>query len=186
MKSKTGKVFSIVIALSILLSIFCFASTQVNASMPEDYDKLGAGPAKIATLKMPIRKKAVSLIQAVYDANYQASEFEVAPGVVLYWKGDDKITATGEVISQTENKIVFRTDFIDKATGDDMNEKVPGYMVITVNGFQGGTAYSVGEDGVWHKITTQFSYGPGSTVYVRDESGLFVNVRSGYEIVIVK
>lgn len=186
MKSKTGKVFSIVIALSILLSIFCFASSQVNASMPEDYDKSGAGPAKIATLKMPLRKKAVSLIQAVHDANYSASEFEVAPGVVLYWEDDGKLVATGEVISQTENKIVFRTDFLDKATGDDMNEKVPGYLLISVNGFQGGTAYSVGEDGVWHKITTQFSYGPGLTADVRDESGLFLNVRSGYEIVIVK
>lgn len=179
MKSQTGKIFSFVIALCILLSVFCFASTQVNAAMPEDYNKSGAGPAKIDALKEPLKGKAVSLIQAVRDANAKDVFIDVAPGIVVGVHGGflDLYTVTGKVISQTENKIVFRVELLDKVTGAVMSERLPEYVAIYVEGFPEGTAYSVGEDGVWHKIVEQ-----------EDLLGLgrYIAVRPGYEIVVVK
>lgn len=181
MKSQTGKIFSFVIALCILLSVVCFASTQVNAAMPEDYNKSGAGPAKIDALKEPLKGKAVSLIQAVYEANTDTlSIFEVAPdlGIVVIYDTEvaKKYAVTGQIISQTENKIVFRTDLKNKADGTVMNERLDGPFAVIVNNFKDGTAYSVGEDGVWHELKDQYNFGTGLSLYVRP----------GYEVVIVK
>ena len=182
MKSQTGKIFSFIIALCILLSVFCFASTQVNAFLPEDYEKLGAGPAKVAALKEPLKDKAVSLIQAVHDANTPWMTTTIIklvnPTVAAYFlpEYEEKFELTGEISTLEDNKIVFRTDFSDKKDGSIANEKFDGHLWITVADFQEGTAYSVGEDGVLHKLARQYNFG----------SMLSLFVRPGYEVVIVK